>query len=236
MASYTVQTRNGSQGIHITNVSENGKPISREQVKVKFSREFNRKTDDWIEDAINSTWLQKCKTNNRLYNQSKFRLGGIYKSDSETTINLGLTTYKDLMGTNCHPLGQKMMMFGKDHFDNSQSYLSDALGVGSLLLTADKKFLFMKRALWTAEDHGKLDRPGGHPEPDNIPNINSWTEDDYGKVENSLQILNEVFDSVKNEIRDEVNIPIETLNDPLLLGVTRSLERFGRPSAEFLVV
>jgi hypothetical protein len=91
--------------------------------------------------------------------------------------------------------------------------------------------------MWTGEDQGKLDRPGGHPEPDNVStNIQRWTEEECHMSENELRIREEIFDSVKYEIRDEVNLPLESLKDPLLLGVIRSLERLGRPSAEFLVL
>lgn len=128
------------------------------------------------------------------------------------------------------------MEYAKQSLPSERSCLADVLGVGSLLHTSDEKFLFIKRALWTGEDKGKLDRPGGHPEPENVSNqIDLWSEEDCANVENRSKIRNEIFDSVLHEIRDEVNIPLETLSDPVLLGVVRSVERLGRPSAEFLV-
>ena len=46
--------------------------------------------------------------------------------------------------------------------------MSNCLGVGAISVTSDKFVILMKRAKWTGEAPGKIDRPGGHPEPDLI--------------------------------------------------------------------
>merc|ERR1712116_37342 len=85
--------------------------------------------------------------------------------------------------------------------------------------------------LYEKNQSGKVDRPGGHPEPDNVPQLSQHAD----RPEHSNnQIREEIFDSVLNEIRDEINLPRETLSDPLLIGFVRNLERFGRPTAEFV--
>lgn len=236
MASQNFMTKNGTKGIELINLIQAGKPISRNQVQVKFSKDYDRKSDPWIEEKIKLIWSEKCQKNNRLYNQSKFRLAGVTNHEGLTIMNLGLTTYMDLMGTNCHPFGKELIPYGTTHFQNSRACLADALGVGSLLLTADNQFIFLKRALWTGEEEGKLDRPGGHAEPDNVAKVMAtWSNEECNQQENLLRIRNEVFDSALHEVRDEVNLPVESLQDPLLLGVSRSLERLGRPSVEFLI-
>jgi len=48
-------------------------------------------------------------------------------------------------------------------------------------------------------------------------------------------IRQEIFLSILNEIRDEVNLPLDTLTQPLLLGVALNTQSQLRPSAEFLV-
>jgi 8-oxo-dGTP pyrophosphatase MutT (NUDIX family) len=40
------------------------------------------------------------------------------------------------------------------------------MGVGAIAVTTDKCVILMQRAGWTGEAPGKVDRPGGHPEPD----------------------------------------------------------------------
>lgn len=228
MASRIIHTANGGKGVEILSLlNRNQKPRMRHEVHVNFSQEFNNKKDPWIEEQINLLWDTTCQENKRIYNGSKFRFAGISNicGTERIMLNVGLTSYKDLMGTNCHhALGEKLAEYGRQKFGDDNACLSHAFGVGSLLLTKDEKFLFIKRALWTGEDKGKLDRPGGHPEPDNV------SED-----KKSIDVREEIFNSVLHEIRDEINLPIDTLSDPLLLGIARSLERFGRPSAEFFV-
>ena len=238
MSELTYKTYNGTKGVEIVNVSFCKMPLSRSQVQVEFSKEYNNKTNDWIEDSIELIWNENCKKNCRLYNQSKFRYAKLVnKDDGHVVLKLGITTYKELIGTNCHSFGKELVAYGEKHFNCSRSCLANPLGVGALLLTKDGKFIFLKRALWTGEDKGLLDRPGGHPEPSNVSTcIQTWTEEECKKLENKFKVREEIFDSVKHEIRDEVNLPIGTLEDPLLLGIVRSLERLGRPSAEFLVL
>ena len=48
-------------------------------------------------------------------------------------------------------------------------------------------------------------------------------------------IIDEMFDSVIREITDEVNIPVEELSDPCIIGVAANNTSAGRPSVEFLV-
>lgn len=231
------RTRNGTEGVEIIDLVFSEIPLLKNQIQINFSKIFSNKYDKWIEKSIELIWDEKCQANDRLYNKSKFRFDSVtIDDDQQVVINLGLTTYMELIGTNCHPFGKELAVYGIEHFKNSRSCLADPLGVGCLLLTADDKFIFLKRAMWTGEDKGKLDRPGGHPEPDNVsPAIKYWTEEQCQNPENVHRIREEIFDSVKHEVRDEVNLPIETLKDPELLGVIRSLERLGRPSAEFLV-
>lgn len=69
----------------------------------------------------------------------------------------------------------------------------------------------------------------GHPEPENLKNFfkeisTENTSDEYA----SLSIRDEIFNSVKYELRDELNVPLDALTDPLLLGIVCSLERLGR--------
>ena len=48
-----------------------------------------------------------------------------------------------------------------------------------------------------------------------------------------VDVVREIFDSIRREIIDEVNIPAECLSSPQLLGVMRNVPSAGRPSAEF---
>lgn len=237
MKTKLIMPKNNHQGVEIIDLTTtNGEFLQRSDVLVQFSPQHNNVSNDWIGKSINAIWEEACKKNARLYNRSKFRLSGIGTINSQVTLQIGLTSYKELIATNCHPFGRHLIEHARQALLNERIFIADVLGVGSLILTSDEKFLFIKRALWTGEDQGKLDRAGGHPEPENVSQlIHLWSEEDCAKHDNAIKIRNEIFDSVLHEIRDEVNIPLETLTDPVLLGFVRSVERLGRPSAEFFV-
>lgn len=57
-------------------------------------------------------------------------------------------------------------------------------------------------------------------------NIHKMTESD---------VIKEIFDSTLLEIKDEINVPLSTLSDPLLLGIARNTTSAGRPSSEYYV-
>ena len=106
--------------------------------------------------------------------------------------------------------------------------MSNCLGVGAISLTTDKFIILMKTAQWTGESPNQIDRPGGHPEPDLVLGHNdmitqqkSSGQDLDFQIYNELtndKVLEEVFQSPQNELRDEINIPMEQQSDPLLLG------------------
>jgi len=48
-------------------------------------------------------------------------------------------------------------------------------------------------------------------------------------------VVNEIFNSTLREIVHEVNVPIESLSDPVLLGIARNTTSAGRPSSEYYV-
>ena len=51
----------------------------------------------------------------------------------------------------------------------------------------------------------------------------------------SDRIVAEIYDSILREVRDEVNIPLHTLTEPMLLGVSVNEMSHGRPSSEYLI-
>ena len=49
---------------------------------------------------------------------------------------------------------------------NEFDFTGSTLGIGAITVTCDEFIVLIKRALWTGEGAGKIDRPGGHAEPD----------------------------------------------------------------------
>lgn len=146
----------------------NGKPVPREKLHVALSKDFNRKTlPAPHENHISQIWDLRVKMNPKLYNGSKFRIDSVVckEEDGSVTFNLGITDYKDFIGTNWSPDAKKYRGYGERDHGNTQAYFSDALGVGSLVRTADDHAIFLRRSEHCGEAVGLLDIPGGHPEP-----------------------------------------------------------------------
>lgn len=211
--------------------------VSRENLEVSLSDDYNRKKlPPEFESNIEETWREKANKNATLYNGTKFRLDSITGDEhsKKVVFNLGITCYKDFIGTNWSPNAKLYCSFGSSEHGNSQAYLSDALGVGALLETKDNFVVLLKRSLSCGEAPGLWDIPGGHPEPKVLVGKKSVEEIDLSQM-SPQAVVNEIFNSTLMEIMDEVNIPRMALSDPVLLGVARNTTSAGRPSSEYYV-
>lgn len=140
--------------------------VDRHSLKVNLSREFDRKVlPAPFEDDVEKVWNEKLLHNPTMWNGTKFRLDSVISDENGTTFNIGLTSYKDFIGTNWSPNAKLFHEMGSDKYSNSQAFMSDALGVGSLVHTADDKTVLIKRSMNCGEAVGLWDIPGGHPEP-----------------------------------------------------------------------
>ncbi len=145
---------------------------------------------------------------------------------------------------------------GREGFFDEFSFMSNCLGVGATALTQDDFVILMQRAQWTGEAPGKLDRPGGHPEPDLLLSNAPKEYQDYRQdlLIDSLKsifvlrlsysiysdlkeadVLKEIFQSPQNELRDEINIGLDYQSEPLLLGLIRDMDLGGRCAFDFLI-
>uniref|UniRef100_A0A3Q3JQ55 Nudix hydrolase domain-containing protein n=2 Tax=Monopterus albus TaxID=43700 RepID=A0A3Q3JQ55_MONAL len=164
--------------------------------------------------------------------------------DQETrpllTLRLGLTCYKDYLGTNWSCRVEELRQRGEAEFSDPLALLSQPLGVGAILCTDDGQVVLIRRSQRVAEAGGLLDIPGGHPEPKVVCECLGqavWEEQVSFAVmqQRPEAVVSELFSSVCTEIRDEVNIPLSSLREPILLGVALNHTSAGRPSAEFYV-
>uniref|UniRef100_A0A3Q3W4R3 Nudix hydrolase domain-containing protein n=1 Tax=Mola mola TaxID=94237 RepID=A0A3Q3W4R3_MOLML len=160
-----------------------------------------------------------------LFNGSKFRLHSFFLSGPLLTLKLGLTCYKDYLGTNWSCRAAELCQLGEAKFGDRLALLAQPLGVGGILCTDDDRVVLIRRSMRVAEAGGLLDIPGGHPEPKQIS---------MDMMQQQL-VVSELFSSVCAEIRDEVNIPLSSLREPILMGVALNHISAGRPSAEFYV-
>lgn len=99
-------------------------------LRVKFEpHAYGRKTSKEIDENINSRWETKCAKNNRLYNASKFRLAGYEIIQEALVLHFGLTSYKDMCGTNLSENFLNLQAKGEKDFSNRQAYMSDTVGM-----------------------------------------------------------------------------------------------------------
>lgn len=153
-------------------------------------------------------------------------------------LRLGLTSYKDYLGTNWSGQAEELCRRGEVEFGDPLCLLAQPLGVGAVLCTADEQIVFIRRSQRVAEAGGLLDIPGGHPEPKIVcENLGvKICEDKIDTVMLSPDaVVTELFSSVCAEIRDEINIPLTFLGEPVLMGIALNHTSAGRPSAEFYI-
>ncbi|CDQ99585.1 unnamed protein product [Oncorhynchus mykiss] len=153
------------------------------------------------------------------------------------TLRLGLTCYRDFLGTNWSQRARKLRQRAEVEYGDPLALLAQPLGVGGVLCTADRQVVLIRRSQQVAEARGLLDIPGGHPEPKAV--FEGLDEEDRIRVE-MLQwreeaVVRELFSSVCAEIRDEVNVPLCSLGEPVLMGIALNHTSAGRPSAEFYI-
>ncbi|XP_068571073.1 uridine diphosphate glucose pyrophosphatase NUDT22 [Cebidichthys violaceus] len=154
------------------------------------------------------------------------------------TLRLGLTCYKDYLGTNWSCQVAELRQRGEEQFGDPLALLAQPLGVGGVLCTDDGQVVLIRRSQRVAEAGGLLDIPGGHPEPKAVcERLGRLVCEEQISVDMMQQrpVVSELFSSVCAEIRDEVNIPLSSLGEPVLMGVALNHTSAGRPSAEFYV-
>ncbi|XP_026579841.1 uridine diphosphate glucose pyrophosphatase-like [Pseudonaja textilis] len=210
--------------------------IPESHVRVELSPLYDRNSLPADQAQIDSVWAARCRQNPWLFDGAKFRLHSVKLDGSILTFHLGLTSYKDFVGTNLAETARQLQEQGHKDFGNSQAYLADPLGVGAVLHTADDNLVFLRRSLCVGEAPGKIDVPGGHPEPQAVlgkdASVGSLIR--HQDLPGDL-VVGELFSSVLREIQDEMNLQPDTLSRPLLLGIVRNETTAGRCSAEFYV-
>uniref|UniRef100_A0A3Q2ZM88 Nudix (nucleoside diphosphate linked moiety X)-type motif 22 n=1 Tax=Kryptolebias marmoratus TaxID=37003 RepID=A0A3Q2ZM88_KRYMA len=220
------------------------------QVQVELSERFNRQTDLCLEHHIKEVWAERLSKEPWLFNGAKFRLHSFclaplthphYSQSSHESATcdgreLGLTCYKDYLGTNWSCQVAELRRRGEKELSDPLALLAQPLGVGAVLCTDDGQVVLIRRSQKVAEAGGLLDIPGGHPEPK--VKRTEVCEEQISVVmmqQRPDAVVSELFSSVCAEIRDEVNVPLSSLGAPVLMGVALNHTSAGRPSAEFFV-
>ncbi|XP_045341661.1 uridine diphosphate glucose pyrophosphatase NUDT22 isoform X2 [Leopardus geoffroyi] len=210
--------------------------LPEEQVQAELSPDYDRRPLPGGDKAIAAIWESRLQAQPWLFDAPKFRLHSAILAPTgsqgpQLLLRLGLTSYRDFLGTNWASSAAWLRQQGATDWGDKQAYLADPLGVGATLATADNFLVFLRRSRQVAEAPGLVDVPGGHPEPQALcPGDSPLHKDLPGEL-----VVHELFSSVLQEICDEVNVPLHTLSQPRLLGIARNETSAGRASAEFYV-
>ncbi|KAK4536825.1 hypothetical protein CDCA_CDCA09G2850 [Cyanidium caldarium] len=174
--------------------------------------------DAQVESTIDSRWQeQQQRLGKHLWNGSKFRLGAVYTrhdrptNDHPLCLCLGRTDYRAHQGTTLAP--DALRRFRSDVPGAPDCHLANALGNAAVVITADDNVVCQRRRDSIGEAGGRWVLPGGHPEPANV-------DTDAGTAPRRT-VERELFESVADEVREELAVPAEALSPVAFLGVVR---------------
>jgi len=183
---------------------------------------------------IDELWRSRCVNEPRLFDASKFRLAKTTShQDGTVTIDVGLTSYKEMLGTHHSPRSSALSSFSDHGHDEPYPFSSNAMGIGVYPVTTDGYVPVIRCAAWKAEASNKIDRIGGHPEPENaVARANSIVS---ARNLSGGQVLEEIFDAPRAELRDEVNVSYDHQGEPVMIGEVRDVSIAGRVAMEFVI-
>ena len=188
------------------------------------------------EARIDTIWKDRVRRNPSLFNGTKFRFSGVRQSapmHEKSIIDLGITCYKDFLGTNCAP-----------HWhDLGPENLASPLGNAAIVETIDQKVVLLKRSQNVGECPDTIVCPGGHPEPEiiGVKSLGDWKhisksidptmESDL--TDRNETIRHELFDAMVREVVEETGIPRCKLGSMKCLGFTERVVNV-RPDIIFI--
>jgi len=203
--------------------------ITVDECEAEISNLYNRKILEEFEETINKSWDEIVEKNNRLFNGQKFRYSHVEEKLGKLIFKIGLTSYKEYMSTNLSESFENLQLKGIEQMSNKNAFVAHPLAVSGVVVTNDDKVVFQMRAGWVAESANLLDLPGGHPEPTLAAGVDNLREFVSFSQLNGQNCMKEIFDSMYNEVRDEVNVPITSLSDIKLMAVVRNKATGWRP-------
>lgn len=198
-------------------------PLTRDQVRVCLSSRFNRlpHPSDEVEASAAQTWLDLKQQKPQLFNATKFRHFGMHEDGNSLRLDWGITDYASYLGTCCSELLPRLLEDGETLQGDRLAFLSRKVGVAAVLETTDGQVALIKRSKSVGLYQDLMDTPGGHPEPEHVGLTQELLETLEGdkKQEMETKARDEFFQSIVNEVHEEVNLAPEQQQEPTLLGV-----------------
>lgn len=230
-------------------------PLESSEVHVKFNRQdYDRRVEPEIEPQVQATWQERLSNNPHLFDALKFRLAHIHVLENkQVELGMGISSYGSFLGTNRNPddgFVDKLRSLGTERFNDPTAFFANPLGCTAVVLTKDGYFPLLKRSSRAGEFAGWWNLPGGmfewkesisgrrqtnqcffsgHSEPSHV-GIKDTT--DSASVDKAA-IVKELFDAMRAEVHEELNLPLEKLGNCVLLGVVQEQASRLKPSLVF---
>lgn len=112
------------QDISIMFICRNGELLTKENTRASLSTMYNRKQlPKNLADIADDIWQERAKNNQKLYNGTKFRIDSVTESADRCTIfNIGITCYRDYIGTNWSPKAKTILELGRQEGKNAATH------------------------------------------------------------------------------------------------------------------
>jgi 8-oxo-dGTP pyrophosphatase MutT (NUDIX family) len=179
--------------------------------------------------GIDAAFERKRAGAARVWDAPKFRLADVAAANDRLTLRVGLTSYREHVGTSssARPLDERRALRrdGARSLGSNRAHLAMALGVETALRTADGALVLLRRSERVADFAGALNGPSGHPEPDRV-------SAGGGTPMDGASARREIFDAILRETAEETGVPLASLSRPKLIGTM--MDANGKPDALFL--
>jgi len=174
--------------------------FTREQLSERWNA-APRPTTPVIEGVIARTWeteLALARDGERmLYNGDLIRLVEARVTPTQLQLELGLTCYRDFLGTNLHNAATVRR--------NGEAHLANPLGISSTVITRDGSLVFGRRSGQVAFHAGHLHTFGGLVEPSD--------RDSDGRFD--------VFGAAVRELVEELGVRKDEIGEIIIAGLVR---------------
>jgi hypothetical protein len=173
-------------------------PFDRTSLEVSWRQQPRPRRQD-VEELIDQAWTQRQAKAQRdganLFNGPLCRLVAYDAREHQLRLHLGPTCYRDFVGTNLHNAHLR--------YSHSPEVLANPLGVSANIVLAEGFLLLGRRSQRVAYHAGRIHPIGGCVEP--APEGASP----------------EPFDSIRQELHEELAIPAEHIRSLRCLGLIR---------------
>ena len=206
-----------------------GVPASH--VSVSFGAQNDRLAYPGDVDEIEAVWTRRLAaaqaSGGKLFDMSKFRLRRIHWADrrrEHLCIELGLTSYREYIGTNQLPDDRRAALeaAGTSACGDAAGHLSNALGCETMLVTSDGMAVLLRRSAKVAGGVGLYNGPSGHPEPSHANAEWAARASDASAAASHkvlcARVRDELFGSILQEVHEETNVPMSALSEPRIIG------------------